>query len=390
MEFGFTPEQERLRSEIRDFLESELKKGSFESGVNQWLRGYSPEFSRKLAERGWIGLNWPREYGGGGLGDIERMICAEEMLRYGAPVAFHWIGERQIAQALLVYGTEEQRREYLPGIARAEISFCLLFSEPEAGTDLASVKTKATEGDNGFILNGQKVWTSGGHHADYGWLLARTDPEAPKHKGLSEFILDMKLPGITTRPLIDMTGSHHINEIFFDGVLMPGDTLVGEKNSGWKQLMAQIDHERSGLERVMGNYAVLIGLLRYCRSTERDGQLLFDQPLIRQKVSELAIEFEVGRLLVYRVAWLLSRGSSPTYEAAMAKVYGTEFEQRLTRVAMEILGLHAQLIPGYTPAPLGGKASSDYLTSLSYTLQGGTSETMRNIVAMRGLGLPGS
>jgi alkylation response protein AidB-like acyl-CoA dehydrogenase len=388
MEFGFTPEQERLRREIRDFVESELAQGTFDVAVNQWVRGYSPEFSRKVAERGWIGLTWPREYGGGGLGDIERLVYSEEMLRYGAPVSFHWMGERQIGQALLACGTEEQRREFLPRITRAEISFCLLFSEPEAGTDLASVKTRARETEDGFILDGQKVWTSGGHHADYGWLLARTDPDVPKHKGISEFILDMTLPGVTVRPLIDMTGGQHVNEVFFDSVLVPKNTLVGQKNGGWKQLMAQIDHERSGMERVMGNYAVLTGLLDYCRTTRRDGELLSDKPLIRNRLAQLATEFEVGRLLVYRVAWLLGEGRSPTYEAALAKVCGTEFQQRLTRFATEILGLHGQVLPGSDCAPFGGIAAWDYSVSLSYTLQGGTSETMRNIVAMRGLGLP--
>jgi hypothetical protein len=388
MEFGFTPEQERLRREIRDFVESELAQGTFDVAVNQWVRGYSPEFSRKVAERGWIGLTWPREYGGGGLGDIERLVYAEEMLRYGAPVSFHWMGERQIGQALIACGTEEQRREFLPRITRAEISFCLLFSEPEAGTDLASVKTRARETEDGFILDGQKVWTSGGHHADYGWLLARTDPDVPKHKGLSEFILDMTLPGITVRPLIDMTGGQHVNEVFFDSVLVPKNTLVGQKNGGWKQLMAQIDHERSGMERVMGDYAVLTGLLNYCRTTRRNGELLSDKPLIRNKLAQLAIEFEIGRLLIYRVAWLLGEGRSPTYEAALAKVCGTEFQQRLARSAMEILGLHGQVLPGSDCAPFGGIAAWDYSVSLSYTLQGGTSETMRNIVAMRGLGLP--
>jgi alkylation response protein AidB-like acyl-CoA dehydrogenase len=261
MEFRFTPQQEELRREIRDFLEAELKAGSFQTGVNQWLRGWSPEFSRKVAERGWIGLTWPTVYGGRGLGDFERLIYTEEMLLYGAPVGYHWMAERQIGQAILAFGTEEQRREFLPRITGAEISFCLLFSEPEAGTDLAAVKTRAREVDDGFIIDGQKVWTSGAHHADYGWLLARTDPDVPKHKGLSEFIIDLTLPGVTVSPLIDMTEGHHVNEVFFDGVLVPKDALVGQTNGGWKQIMAQIDHERSGLERVMGSIAIWTGIL---------------------------------------------------------------------------------------------------------------------------------
>jgi alkylation response protein AidB-like acyl-CoA dehydrogenase len=388
MEFRFTPQQEELRREIRDFLEAELKAGSFQTGVNQWLRGWSPEFSRKVAERGWIGLTWPTVYGGRGLGDFERLIYTEEMLLYGAPVGYHWMAERQIGQAILAFGTEEQRREFLPRITGAEISFCLLFSEPEAGTDLAAVKTRAREVDDGFIIDGQKVWTSGAHHADYGWLLARTDQDVPKHKGLSEFIIDLTLPGVTVSPLIDMTEGHHVNEVFFDGVLVPKDALVGQTNGGWKQIMAQIDHERSGLERVMGSIAIWTGILDYCKNTKRDGRVLFDHPLVRQKLAELAIQLEVGRLLVYRVAWLFSTGQQPTYEAAMAKVYCTEFQQRLTQFAVEVLGLYGPLLPGSREAPLGGWAAWDYSVSLSYTLQGGTSETMRNIVAMRGFGLP--
>ncbi|MEW6034571.1 MAG: acyl-CoA dehydrogenase family protein [Chloroflexota bacterium] len=388
MDFRFTREQEEFRNEVRTFLEEELKQGSFQPRCDAWIEGYSPEFSRKLSRRGWIGLTWPREYGGGGKGHIDRLILTEELLRYGAPCAAHWFADRQVGPCLLAYGSEQQKREYLPRIIAAEMFFGLALSEPEAGSDLASLKTSATEKDDCFVLNGQKVWTSGAHHFTHCYVVARTDPQAPKHRGISEFVVDMKLPGITVRPLIDLTGERHFNEVFFDEVRVPRECLIGGKNRGWYQITVQLDYERSGMERVMGNYPLLDVLLKLVTSEKGGGWDSAPRAVVRHKLAELAVEFEVGRLLVYRVAAMLEGGRVPNYETAMAKLYATEYEQRLAQGAMEILGLYGQLSGGSRWSWWSGKALSTYLFCRGYTLMGGTSEILRNVIAMRGLGLP--
>ena len=380
MDFEFTPEQKSLREEVRAFLEEERRRGSFIPKCDSWQWSISREFSRKLGERGYIGMTFPREYGGGGKGFVDRLIVTEELLKYGAPVAGHWIADRQIGASLLAYGSEEQRREFLPRIAKGEIFFCAGMSEPEAGSDLASLKTRAVDKGDHFVINGQKIWTTIAHEADYIYLIARTDPEAPKHRGLSEFIIDMKTPGITIRPIYDMRGGHHFNEVFFDDVKVPKDMLVGEKNKGWYQITPQLDYERSGIERLMSNYILFDAIKGYMREKGiyRDKYLL-------TKLSELLIEFEVGKLLVYRCALMLDSGKVPNYESSCAKVFCTSFEQRLSNFAMDILGLKGALQKGEL---IFEWASDDYLSSPNYTIQGGTSEILRNIVAMRGLGLP--
>jgi alkylation response protein AidB-like acyl-CoA dehydrogenase len=384
LDFKFTEEQENLRKEVRDFLEKELPRDKYPVEEDQWIKGFSPEFSRKLGERGWIGMTWPKKYGGQERSPLDRLIVTEELLHYGAPCAAHWMGDRQMGPAIIAYGTEEQKQKYLPGIVRGEIFFAAGMSEPEAGSDLANVQTRAVETDDGFIINGQKVWTSGSHFAHYVYAVIRTDPNAtPKHRGISEFIIDLKTPGITINPLISIDGHHHYNEVFFDDVHVPKDTLIGQKNRGFYQIMSQVDYERSGLERLMTNYPLFEDIKKYVRENG-----LGKEPSIRQKLSQLEIEFEIGRLLIYRVAWLLSQGKIPNYEAAMSKSYATAFEQRLANAATQILGLYGQLMPASKNAILRGRASIDYLFSAGYTLQGGTSEILKNIVATRGLGLP--
>jgi len=388
MDFAFSREQEQLREEVRAFLKKELPEHTLEVREDQWIEGFSPEFSRKLGAKGWIGLTWPKEYGGRGLSYLDRLVVTEELLRHGAPVAAHWFGDRQMGPALLAYGTEEQKREFLPKIVKGQITFGLGMSEPEAGSDLASLRTRATEDGDDFVIDGQKVWTSGAHLADFCYLVARTDPNVPKHKGISEFIVDMKLKGITIRPLIDMTGARNFSEVFLDNLRVPRASLIGQINRGWYQIVSQLDYERSGIERLMSNRPLFEDFLKYAKETRFMGEPLVRHPLVRYKLAELEIEYEVGRLLVYRVAWLLSNGHVPNYEAAIAKAYCTAFEQRLASAVMQMLGLYGQLVAGSKWAPLVGRAARAYLYSPAYTIQGGTSEILRNIVAIRGLGLP--
>ncbi len=388
MDFRFTLEQENFRKEVREFLESEKKKGTYQTRCDAWIIGHDPEFSRKVAARGWIGMTWPKAYGGQGKSYLDRLVLTEELLRYGAPVAAHWFSDRQIGPSIIAFGSEEQKKDFLPRIIKGEIYVGLGMSEPEAGSDLASLKTRAVEEGDHFIINGQKVWTSGAHSFNYIYCVVRTDPTVPKHKGISELLVDLRLPGITVRPLIDMTGGHHFNEVFFDNVKVPRTALIGKKNDGFKQILAQLDYERSGMERLMANYPLFERILDYARETKKNGGTLSKDPIIRNRLAELTIEFEVGRLLIYRVAWVLSQGRVPNYEASLAKTYCCEFEQRLAAAAISVLGPYGQLREGSKWAPLGGMAAGSYLIAPGYSLQAGTHEILRNVIAMRGLGLP--
>ena len=388
MEFGFTEEQNSFRQGVRDFLEQGLKNGLYKPTSNGWIESYSPEFSKEMAKKGLIGITWPKEYGGRDRTYIDRAILMEELLTYQAPIGYHFTSDRQVGPSIMHFGNEDQKKEYLPKIINADIAFAIGLSEPNSGSDLVSVRTSAREEGDFFILNGQKVWISGGHRADYLWTLVRTDPDLPKHKGLSEFIVDLKSPGVTIRPIINIAGVHAFNEIFFEDMKIPKENMVGVKNQGFYQLMAQVDYERAGLERLMQNYPVLMYLIEYVKKEKRDGQLLCKDPFIRNKLAELEIEYQVGRLFCYQVAWILTHGRIPNYEAALCKAYCTQYEQRLSDAATKILGLYGQLMPGSKWAPLDGEAANSYLWSVSYTIQGGTLEVLKNIIATRGLGLP--
>ena len=388
MDFGFTKEQESLRHEVRDFLETKVTDGEFQVKSNGWVEGHSQRFSKDMSRKGWIGMTWPKEYGGHDRSYIDRAIVMEEMLTYQAPIGFHFLADRQVGPAIIHFGNDEQKKTYLPKIINADISIAIGLSEPNAGSDLVSVKTTAIEQGDFYVINGQKVWTTGGHRVDYIWLLVRTDLNAPKHKALSEFIVDMKTPGINVRPIINMAGVHSFNEIFFEDVKVPKENLVGPKNRGFYQLMAQVDYERAGLERLMQNYPLFKNLVEYVKKEKRNGNPLSKDPFIRNKLAELEVEYQVGRLFCYQVAWTLSQGRIPNYEAALCKAFCTQFEQRLSDAATRVLGLYGQLMPGSKYAPMDGDAADSYLWSVSYTIQGGTLEVLKNIVATRGLGLP--
>jgi alkylation response protein AidB-like acyl-CoA dehydrogenase len=379
---AFSAEECALRDRIRAFLSDALPpRGAIpEDG---WIHGFDPDFSRRLGAAGFIGMTWPAAYGGGGRSYVERAIVTEELLRAGAPTAAHWVGDRQIGPALLAHGTEEQRREIIPRIVRGELVFCLGMSEPGAGSDLAALSTRAVDDGDAFVVDGQKVWTSFAHHADYCYLVARTDPEAPRHRGLSEMLVDMRLPGITVRPLVDMTGDHHFNEVFFERVRVPKRWLIGERNRGWFQIASQLDYERAGMERLLSYAPLLADLETHVRASGRGAD-----PLVRQALARFHGEIAVGRQLIYRIAWQLSRGVTPTADTALAKLYGSELEQRLARFAGEVLGPWAVVTGG--EVPLGGRVARAIVNAPALTIRGGTVEILRTIVAERGLGLPRS
>jgi alkylation response protein AidB-like acyl-CoA dehydrogenase len=388
MDFKFTEEQDKLRGEVRDFLEGEIKQGLWQPTCDAWIMAYDPEFTKRVAAKGWIGLTWPEEYGGRGRSFIDRLIVTEEMLRYGAPAACHWFADRQIGGAIVHYGTDEQKKEILPKILKGEAYVGLGMSEPEAGSDLASLKTRAAEDGDDYIIDGQKVWTSGGSHMNMIYLVARTDTEVAKHKGISEFLFETSLPGITVRPIEDITGGVHFNEVFFDGVRVPKKCLIPEKNRGFYQVVNQLDYERSGMERLMANYPLLEALIQYVKEAERNGRPLAEDPIVRSRIAQLKIELEIGRLHMYRVAVVMDEGRAPNWESSMSKAYGTAFEQRLAGAAIEIAGLYGQLSPDSKWVPMQGMAYHSYLSSKGYSLQAGSSEVLKNILATRKLQLP--
>jgi alkylation response protein AidB-like acyl-CoA dehydrogenase len=392
MDFAFSEEQRAFRGEVRDFVKRELEAGTFTPQSKGLVGARDIAFSRRMADRGWIGLTWPETYGGKGRGYVDRMILYEELFREQAPVGYHFLAERQIGPALMAFGSEWQKAFFLPRIVSAEegVMFCLLFSEPNAGSDLAAVSTSARKEGDGYVVNGQKVWTSEAHQADYGWLLARTDPDTsvPGHRACSEFIVDMALPGITVRPIVNMAGEHSFNEVFFEDVRVHERYLVGRENDGFRQIMAQVDYERAGIERLMQNYPVYERLIAYVKATNF-GQRGADRlAWVRDEMARLETEYHAGRLLCYYTAWMIDQGRKPTSQAALCKAFCTQYEQRLNDAATRIIG-PASLIMGESPgSPLEVDLAGCYLWAPSYTLQGGSVEILKNIVALRGLGLP--
>ncbi len=388
MDFAFTEEQNTLRQEVRSFLEGEIERGLWKPGCDAWIQGYDPAFTKRIAQRGWIGLTWPKKYGGQGRSFVDRLVVTEEMLRYGAPAACHWFADRQIGGSILSYGSEEQKRELLPKIMAGELYVGLGMSEPESGSDLASLKTRAVEDGDEYVINGQKTWTSGASFMSCIDLFARTDMDAPKHRGISEFLIPMDLSGISRIPMIDITGTEAWNDIFFDNVRVPKRCMIGQKNRGFYQVIEQLAYERGGMERLMGNYALFDAIVKFVKETECDGKALSRDAIVRYKLAQLQVEFEVGKLLMYKVASVMDEGRPPTVEAAVSKSYATAFEQRLANTAMELLGPYGVLQAGSKRAPIGGLASHSYLGSKGYSLQAGSREILKNIIATRGLGLP--
>ena len=320
---------------------------------------------------------------------MDRTIVLEEMLKAEAPISFHMVAERQIGPSLIRFGSDELKKEFLPRILDGDISFCLLLSESEAGSDLASLRTKAVQEGDCYVINGQKIWTTLGHLADYGWVIARTDATAglQKHKTLSEFIIDMKSPGVTVSPVINMAGVHSFNQVFLDNVRVNQKYLVGARDKGFNQIMEQVVYERAGIERLMQNCAVKEHMLDYVMKTKRNGKCLWEDRLVRNIMAGLEIQFNIGRTLCYHAAWRLDQGSAPNYEASVCKVFCTQFEQKLSDAATSLMGLYGQLLPGSARAPYEGAAADSYLWSPSYTIQGGAVDILKNIIALRGLNL---
>jgi alkylation response protein AidB-like acyl-CoA dehydrogenase len=392
MRFTFSKEQEDLRQEVRDFLRSELEAGTFEPSVGGSYGEPSPEFSRKMSKKGWVGITWPKAFGGQDRTYVEKMMIIEECLKVRAPIGYHFLGDRQVGPTIIGFGSEWQKEYFLPRIINAEdnCNFCLLFSEPDAGSDLANVASRAEKDGDYYVINGQKVWTSGGHKAAYGWMLAKTnfDPAVPVHKTCSEFIIDMKAPGVTIRPLINMAGEHSFNEVFFDDVKVHKKYMVGSEGAGFKQIMSQMDFERAGIERLMQNHTIYIKLLDHVQKMKDEGKTDGFYQWVRDQMAQLEIEFNMGRMLCYYTAWIVDQGGKPSAEAALTKAYCTQYEQRLNDLASRVLGPTSVLRKGAEWSAFDGDIATCYLWGPSYTIQGGSVEVLKNIVAYRGLKLP--
>ena len=393
MNITFTQQEEEFRQELREFLKDELPPEWDPLGQP----GQSPEerhaftrdMARRLADKGWLTLAWPEEYGGQGRSIMEQVIYREEMTYWNVPGtdlgtgAISWVGP-----VLMLAGTEEQKREHLPPIARGERYWCTLYSEPGSGSDLASLQTSAVRDGDDYVINGQKIWTSSAHIADWGWLAARTNTDAPKHRGISLIMLEMKSPGVEVRPIVNMAGGHDFNEVHFDNVRVPSGNLVGTEDRGWYTLAVALDFERSGVGYSATARRTLETLTEYVKQVERNGAPLSEDPQVRRKLAQRFVETEISRGLSYKVAWMQSQDMIPNAEASMSKMYGTELTQRVARTGMDILGMAGQLSQGSKWAPLQGHIQRSYLMSTSSTIAAGTSEIQRNIIAQRGLGLP--
>lgn len=367
---------EAFRHEVKDFLSRHLPDTSPDQRARSWLY-FDADFSRKLAARGWVGVTLPARYGGAELDPFSRFVLVEELLAVGAPVGAHWIADRQSGPLILKYGTESQRKFYLPRICRSEIFFCIGMSEPNAGSDLASVGTRAERTHDGWRLNGRKVWTTNGHHCDYAIALVRTSGTATdRHGGLSQLIVDLKLPGVTVRPIVDLTGDAHFSEIFFDDVDLPADALIGQQGDGWQQVTAELAYERSGPERIFSSIVLLDSWMQWLRSGScRDADV--------ELAGRLAVHLATLRQMSIAVTAKLAQGESPVVEAALVKDIGTEFEQAIPAWIEASVGADPRHPPDDQLLRTLAFVSQ---MSPTYSLRGGTREILRGMIA-RGLGL---
>ena len=390
MDFRFSAEQEAFRKEVREFFHEEMSPEATEGHrdskeISGWTTEFERSLRRKTGQRGYLGVAWPEEYGGQGKGMVYQALLGYEAAYANAPAVD--MGVSLVAPPLMLFGTEEQKQTYLPKILAGEINFCLGYSEPGAGSDLAGLETKAVEDGDEFVVTGQKIFTTHAHDADYCWLAARTDPNVPKHKGISLMIMDMKSSGIVVRPLWTMAGWRH-NEMFMDGVRIPKTSLVGELHRGWYQVATALDFERSTFSAYGSARKHFEQLTHYCKIHWRDGQPLSRDPLIRSKLAGIAIDLAAGVRLSMRVASLQAQGQFPNYEASVTKIFSTELQQRIATVGYEVLGLYGGLDKGSPYAPDNGLFAHLMLNSHVASIGAGSNEIQRNIIAQRGLGMP--
>jgi len=393
VDLQFTEKEEAFREEVRSFLRRELPVGWM--GAPPWTGEseegwqFAQELTKKLGKKRWLTIPWPRDYGGLDGSGAEVLIFSEESAYHRAP-RVDVMGTGIVGPTILVHGTDEQKKRILRPTARGELIWCQGFTEPNAGSDSASIQTRAVEDGDDYIIQGQKIFISLAHRAHMCYLTARTDPDVPKHRGISYFLIDLKAPGITIHPLLNMAGEHSFNEVFFDCVRVPKENLLGEKNGGRAITMYAFGIERSyGLVVLHNARRYFEQLVQYCKETYTNGQPLAKDPVIRSRLAEMAIEIEVGRNLGDRLNWMASQKMLTVLPSCQIKVHGADVAQRVASLGMQILGLYGQLDDKSKRAKLGGRMEHVYLSSVAWSLAGGTSEISRNIIAGRaGLGLP--
>jgi alkylation response protein AidB-like acyl-CoA dehydrogenase len=364
MDFEWTPDQLALRERAREVAADAVAR--FGRHNDSWINGFSKEFAIEMAGHGWIGMTWPTEFGGGGQPAINRLIVGEELIAAGAPIAAMWFADRQMGPTLMKFGTPDQQAEFLPGILSGESTWCIGMSEPNAGSDLASLSTRAVRDGDDFVIDGQKIWTSFGELADYCYLICRTDASGRPHEGVSEIIVPMSSPGIEVRPITDMTTNRHFCEVFFSEVRVPAVNLVGVEGNAFKQTMAQLEHERGGIDRLVSNRA----LFEIARARADTGN-----PLVRQHIAALETAYRIGRILVIREVLR----QAPAGFSAATTCFCTEHELRVADFVAATLGAEATLWNDVTRG---------LVYAPGYTIMGGTSNIMRNILGERVLGLP--
>jgi alkylation response protein AidB-like acyl-CoA dehydrogenase len=394
MDFRLTAEQARFQREVREWLLANLPAGW---GTASYPKPETPgdkvafmrQWYRRLHDGGWAGLHWPREYGGRGATPIEQFLFAEEYTRLGAPAMIDiGVGPGLVGPTLIHHGTEEQKRRFLPAILRGDEVWCQGFSEPNAGSDLANCRTRADLDGDTFHVNGQKIWTSYARHADWCILLVRTDPNAPKHKGMTFLLLDMKTPGITIRPLVEMTGVAWFNEVFFDDVRIPRTRMVGGLNEGWQIAITTLSHERGGSAPHARLAAELRDLIAVAKALDREGGPATSDPLVRQRLAQTWIETDIVRLVAYRQVSEVMRTGKPGPEGSYLKLLWSEADQRMKDLGIDLEGPYADLDRGSPRSIDGGRWQYEYLWSRAASIYAGTSEVQRNIIAQRVLGLP--
>ena len=387
VEYRFTEEEEKFRAEVREFFAQELPPGHWRmqndrDEIGPEEQAFNQQFVKKLAERGWLTLHWPEEYGGLAASPMQQLIFNEESGYSRAPGG--GMGVQMAGPSIMHHGTAAQKSRHLAAIAAGDEVWCQGFSEPGSGSDLASLQTRAVLDGDDYVLNGQKIWNSGGHLADWCMMLVRTDPAAPKHRGISFLLMDMKSAGVTVRPLVNMLGTHAFNEIFLEDVRVPRSNLVGEENRGWYVATTTLDYERSGIARIAWGQRVLEEMVAHVRAHPE-----LRTPSRRARLADLWIASETSRLLAYRVTWLQSQEQVPNYEASMSKLFSSEVQTAITQEGVNLLGPAGALRRGSAgDPPLWGAMPEAYLGVTTFTIAAGTSEIQRNIIAQRGLGLP--
>ncbi len=369
-----TKEAEVLRHDVRAFLAAELAARKPADRARSWS-GFDGDFSRRVGERGWIGMTWPKRYGGHERRALDRYIVLEEMLAAGAPVAAHWVADRQSGPALLRFGSEEQRLAILPRIAAGECFFCIGMSEPDSGSDLAAVRTRATPQNGGYLVNGAKVWTTNAHKAHYMILFCRTGAQEDRHQGTSQFLVDLTLPGIAIRPIWDISGEHHFNEVVFDGLFLPSSALIGQLGDGWRQVTSELAYERSGPERFLSAFTLLEELIDALGAEPGEEAV--------RAVGRLTAHLIVLRRLSRSVAGMLERGEDPQLQAALVKDLGALFEQEIPEIARRLVSEEPAL---QSTRNFCAVLAHTIVNAPSFSLRGGTREILRGIIA-RGLGL---